>query len=94
MLSCYIRLTPQGLERWTEAVSAVFAYLELLREQGVPEHVFSEERRMRELSFTYAEPAAPQSFVQSASGRLQLLPPVEWLRGFGGVEDAAEQQEP
>ena len=49
---------------------------------------------MRELSFTYAEPAAPQSFVQSASGRLQLLPPVEWLRGFGGVEDAAEQQEP
>ena len=64
----------------------------LLREQGVPAHVFSEERRMRELSFTYAEPAAPQSFVQSASGRLQLLPPVEWLRGFGGGEDAAEQQ--
>ena len=125
VLTCYISLTPQGLERWPEAVSAIFAYLELLREQGVPAHVFSEERRMRQLSFAYAEPASPQSFVQvtltrsrsptptltptltptptptptpvsfvqSASGGLNLLPPAEWLRGYNGVEDVSEQEE-
>ena len=89
VLSAYVSLTPQGLERWREVVAAVFAYLRLLREEGVPPHVFAEERRMRELGFTYAEPAAPQSFVQT-SGNLALYPPQEWLRGPVLAEAGAE----
>ena len=81
VLTAYIGLTPQGLQRWPEVVSALFSYLALLREEGVPPHVYAEERRMRELAFAFAEPAPPSSFVQSASGNLFLFPPREWLRG-------------
>ena len=34
VLTAYIGLTPQGLQRWPEVVSALFSYLALLREDA------------------------------------------------------------
>ena len=67
VLTAYIGLTPQGLQRWPEVVSALFSYLALLREEGVPPHVYAEERRMRELAFAFAEPASRASTPSTVS---------------------------
>ena len=79
--SIYLGLTERGIERWPEAATAIFSYLRILREQGVPAHVFDEARTLRELSFAYDEPALPRNFVVSSVSQLPLYAPAEWLTG-------------
>ena len=67
LLSVYIGMTELGLSRWGEVASVVFSYLRALREGGVPRHTFAEARDLSQLSFAYAEPPTPRSFVVSGT---------------------------
>ena len=64
LITLYVGLTDLGLREWRDVASAVFSYLRLLREQGLPSHAYTDERTMRDIGFRFAEPAAPQSFAQ------------------------------
>ena len=90
LLSVYVSLTERGLREWREVGTALFSYLKLLREQGVPPHVYSDAKALRRLGFRYAEPAAPGSFVQSVSGGLGLYEPRRWLSGPSLMDDGGE----
>ena len=79
--SVYVGLTERGVERWPEAASALFSYLRMLREQGVPAHVYDDARAIRKLGFAYDEPAEPRSFAASSAPQLPLYAPAEWLTG-------------
>jgi len=70
-------------------VSALYAYLQLLRDGGVPRHVFSEARQINALGFRYAEPPEPQAFATSAAGTLPFYAPSKWLTGPALLSDGA-----
>jgi len=90
LLSVYVSLTERGLREWREVGTALFSYLRLLREQGVPRHVYTDAKALRQLSFRYAEPAAPGTFVQAVSGGLALYEPRRWLSGPALMYDGGE----
>ena len=89
LLSVSFDLTALGLKRWPEVVSALYAYLQLLRDRGVPRHVFSEARQINALGFRYAEAPEPQAFATSAAGTLPFYAPNKWLTGPALLSDGA-----
>ena len=91
-LSAEFRLTEAGLRRWPEVTSALFSYLRLLRDGGVPGHVFSEARLMRELSLRYAEPLQPYDFAPVAAAAMPHFEPSRWVSGPVLLFDGAEAE--
>ena len=51
----------------------------MLREEGVPPHVYDDAKTIRALAFEYDEPALPRNFVVSSVSQLPLYAPSEWL---------------
>jgi insulysin len=51
--SIHIQLTQRGLEQYLDVIKDCFSYIRLLKEQGIPTHIFNEIQRMAELDFTY-----------------------------------------
>ena len=89
LLSVSFDLTAQGLSQWRDVAAALFGYLRLLRDGGVPQHVYAEAKLINDLGFQYAEPPDPQSFVTSAVGALPFFPPSQWLTGPALLFDGA-----
>lgn len=64
IFSVEITLTAKGLERWLEAVQAIFIYLDMLREVGPQEWVFDEIRLTQDMGWQYLEAQDPTDQVQ------------------------------
>ncbi|MCA8967339.1 MAG: insulinase family protein, partial [Planctomycetes bacterium] len=76
-----ITLTESGLEHVDDIVREVFAYLALVREQGVQERIFRENQRLAEIGFEFASPPAPTSLVRFIAANLHHYPAEEVLHG-------------
>lgn len=76
-----VKLTPSGLGHVDEVVAYVFRYIDLIRNSGIAQWTFDEQRRIAELRFLYAEKADPIGLVRGLSHDLHGLPPEELLRG-------------
>lgn len=74
-----IGLTEAGVERVDEISALLFQFLALIREGGIDEWRFAEQRTMADLAFRYQEPSSPLNAVSSLSSRLQEYPPQEVL---------------
>lgn len=79
--SVSIDLTKAGLKAWEDISELTFSYLELIRQQGVQDWIFEEQKTINEMAFQYAEKAAPRSTVISLAERLRYYPPEEILSG-------------
>lgn len=90
LVTVYVDLTEKGLAEWSTVATAIFSYLRAMSEAGIPPHVFSDARRMRQLAFEYGEPSSPQSFVQAAAGSIAGFAPEQWLTGPILIEAGAE----
>lgn len=55
ILSLTAKLTPEGLERWQEAMQITFAYIENMRRSPYPEFLFNEAATMAQLDEVYAD---------------------------------------
>jgi len=72
-----VALTEAGVEHVDEISALVFRFIALVREEGIHEWLFDEQRLMADLAFRFQEPANPRSLVSSLSRRLQEYPPAE-----------------
>ncbi len=86
MFSIGISLTSAGLEHVDDIVREVFAYVDLLRAEGVQKRIFEENRQLAEIGFRFATPPEPQSAVIFIATNLQRYPPSEVLHGPATLE--------
>ncbi len=63
-----ISLTQKGLVEYERVLELLFAYIRLLKEEGVHKYTFDEEATMAEIDFKYKDPDEGGGFVASRSG--------------------------
>ncbi len=73
-LDISIDLTQSGLAQTDTIVEQVFASIELLRDSGIRETIYNEEKRLGEQGFRFKEKGGALGYVSSLSRRLQLYP--------------------
>ncbi|MFN2286757.1 MAG: insulinase family protein [Chromatocurvus sp.] len=81
MFGVSVSLTDKGVEEYERVLQLVFAYLEMLREEGPEERLFKEQARLAELSFRFREQGAPIGYVSSLSSGMHYYEPRDVLVG-------------
>ena len=72
-------LTQKGLQQSNDILEMLFAYIKLLKQDGLKRMYFDEQARMLKIGFTYQEKPAPMQFVRALSGALQESTPERVL---------------
>jgi len=81
MFEVSVDLTEEGLKHSDDVAGAIFGYLSLLRENGVPDYVFDEVEKLSEIGFKFAEKSDPQNYVSSIAADMQLYGPRSYISG-------------
>ncbi|XP_066956310.1 insulin-degrading enzyme [Macrobrachium rosenbergii] len=76
-----VDLTEEGIEHVEDIVTAVFQYLNLLKNQGPQEWVFNECRDLSAMNFRFKDKERPQSYVCGLAEQLHYYPLKEVLCG-------------
>ena len=76
-----ITLTEEGLLHYEEVVEIVFAYLNLLREQGSQEWIFEETRNVAETQFRFLSQRDPMDYVSGLASQMHSYPAEQFLSG-------------
>ena len=74
-----IQATDAGLAHRDDVVAAVFAYLDLVRAQGIDPRFHEELARMARIGFRFQEKAPPRSWAVSLASALHVHPAAEVL---------------
>ena len=74
-----IRATESGLEHLNDVVAAVFAYLDLVREEGLEPRYHEELARMARIRFRYLEKSGARAHAVSLAAALHVYPVREVL---------------
>lgn len=72
-------LTPEGQTHEAEIVAALFAKLELMRQQGLREELYEEQRQMAQIDFRFQQPGEPSHEVTRFARMLAEYPAEELL---------------
>lgn len=81
VLNVQMELTPEGVKHEADIGEALFAYLALLRAEGVQARQYDEQARLARLGFDYQETGRAISEVTELSVNLQRYPLADVLRG-------------
>ncbi|TRX57377.1 insulinase family protein [Thalassomonas sp. M1454] len=76
-----IRLTEQGEDNIDEIISLVYAYIDLIKADGINEIYFSEKKAISEFSFQYQEKLKPIDSVNQLSVNMQHYPEQYYMYG-------------
>ncbi len=76
-----IGLTEPGVEHIEEIGTMLFHTIELIRQHGIEQWRFEEEKQLGEIGFRFAEESQPGGLAQSLASRLHDYPMVDVLRG-------------
>ncbi|XP_050730176.1 insulin-degrading enzyme-like isoform X1 [Eriocheir sinensis] len=76
-----VDLTEEGIEHVEDIVTAVFQYLNLLKEEGPQQWVFDECRDLSAMTFRFKDKEQPQSYTCGLSEQLHYYPLEEVLCG-------------
>lgn len=79
--SVSMHLTEQGMQHVNEIVSYAFRYIDLIREDGISERIFDEQRRIAEIDFRFKEKTSAIRYASMLAANLQIYPASEVLRG-------------
>ena len=74
-----ISLTDLGEQKVFEIISDVFAYLHLIKKNGIKEWRFLENKTLSEIEFKYAEKPSPSNLANFISNGLLLDFPIKDL---------------
>ncbi|MFQ5938235.1 MAG: insulinase family protein, partial [Acidiferrobacterales bacterium] len=74
-------LTKAGMQHIPEIVPYVFQYIELIRNRGIAEWLFDEQRRLAEISFRFQEKRTAFRYASGLASNLQVYPAIEVIRG-------------
>lgn len=89
--SINVALTEEGIKHIDDIGRLVFQAIALVREQGIHEWLFEEQRLMAQISFSFQEPGRAMGTASSLSRRLQLFSPREVLTAAYAYENYAPQ---
>ena len=81
MFPLVITLTKQGYDNIEKVVQAVFAYLDMLVEEGPNERIFNEIKKIEDLDFAFQEESQPNENVESLCENMPFFPPERYLDG-------------
>ncbi|AOE49439.1 insulinase family protein [Kangiella sediminilitoris] len=69
-----IELTNDGYENTDKVVEAFFAYLKLIKEDGVKESIFDEMKLIADTKFEYQSKTQPANLARALAGNMQYYP--------------------
>ncbi|MEH6585292.1 MAG: insulinase family protein [Halioglobus sp.] len=81
LFSVNVSLTEEGVANRDRVLQLLFAYLEMLREEGPKEWLYDEQARLAELAFRFKEQGSPMGYVSALAGGMQYYDPVDVLQG-------------
>ncbi len=81
LFSVSISLTEAGVEDYERVLELLFAYTEMLREQGPQDWLYAEQSQLAELNFRFREKAEPIRYVSALSSGMHYYAPEDVLRG-------------
>lgn len=84
--SIYITLTDKGLEDRDQIIAAVFAYIDLLKKEGVNKNYFDEIANVLNLSFRYGSIVRDMNYIEWLSGQM-INVPVNHVLDSGYIAD-------
>ncbi|MEO1079789.1 MAG: insulinase family protein [Pseudomonadota bacterium] len=76
-----VGLTERGVAQYERVLSRVFAYLDLLREEGAVQRIYAEQSSLAELAFRFREPVAPIRYASSLSNSMHYYADDDVLQG-------------
>eukprot|EP00339_Tiarina_fusa_P025559 CAMPEP_0116996806 /NCGR_PEP_ID=MMETSP0472-20121206/483_1 /TAXON_ID=693140 ORGANISM="Tiarina fusus, Strain LIS" /NCGR_SAMPLE_ID=MMETSP0472 /ASSEMBLY_ACC=CAM_ASM_000603 /LENGTH=1123 /DNA_ID=CAMNT_0004695537 /DNA_START=168 /DNA_END=3539 /DNA_ORIENTATION=- len=76
-----IGLTKRGLDYMDNIVEAVFSYIKMIRNKGIPRFVFFEVLQLEELQWRFSSKREVSGYVQSLATSLQKYPPSLCVAG-------------
>ncbi|ELY3857011.1 pitrilysin [Providencia huaxiensis] len=72
--SIYVTLTDKGLENRDEIIAAIFAYLDLIKKEGVNKNYFDEIANVLNLSFKYGSIVRDMNYIEWLSDQMIDVP--------------------
>ena len=84
--SVTIRLTESGLEHWQDVAEATFAYIDLVRADGIDADRFAEQRDLTRLGFDFREQGPAFGYVRGLAENLLWFPPEDVVRANWAME--------
>ncbi|CAH1774132.1 unnamed protein product [Owenia fusiformis] len=79
--SINVTLTDEGLDHYQEVLSVLFEYIQMLRNEGPCERIWSEIKTIEDNSFRWQEQREPMDYVEKLCENMQLFPPEHYLTG-------------
>ncbi|MEH6823199.1 MAG: insulinase family protein [Motiliproteus sp.] len=80
-LTVSISLTPEGMAHYQQVVVLLFQQLQRIRQQGIQQQRYDEEKQLSEIAFRFREPSKPLYEVLGLAGKLRDYPTAELLHG-------------
>jgi len=81
LFSVSVSLTDKGVDEYERVLQILFAYFDLLREEGPRQWLFEEQAQLAALSFRFREQGAPIGYVSSLSSGMHDYAPQDVLVG-------------
>ncbi len=82
-----MRLTAEGLDNVEAIGTYLFAYIDLIRRDGITRWRHEEQRRLAELHFRFEEKRSAASAARGIAAALHVLPPEQVLRGGYALDE-------
>ncbi|PLW81727.1 peptidase M16 [Kineobactrum sediminis] len=86
-----ITLTEKGVEHYERVLQLLFTYLDMLREEGPQQWLYSEQSQLAELGFRFREQSNPVNYVAALSNGMHYYKPEDILRGSSLMSNYDEQ---
>lgn len=87
LFSVSIGLTEEGLARQDRVLQLLFAYLDMLRQEGPQRWLYEEQSQLAELQFRFREKANPVNYVSALASGMHYYAPEDILRGSSLMTD-------
>lgn len=69
-----VSLTEQGLENYLSVTKALFQYIQLLKQEGIQEALYNEEKQLSSIEFLFQEKSEPIHLTSSLARQMQYFP--------------------
>lgn len=81
LFSVNVSLTEQGSTEYRRVLQLLFAYAQMLRDEGPKQRLYDEQSSLSSLAFRYREPGKPISYVSRLASGMHHYDPVDVLQG-------------
>ncbi len=82
-----ISLTEKGVQQYERVLQLLFAYTDLLREEGPRRRLYDEQGQLAALSFRFREHGSPMGYVTGLAAGMHHYEPEDVLRGPYMMQD-------